>query len=452
MKWFIKCLRHYADVSGRARRREYWYFILFNLIFLFLWAFLIAYIAVANGNYDEEDLPWAIHITWMALAGLPLLSVTVRRLHDTGKSGWMALVSLIPFVGGLWLLILMTIDGQTGPNRFGPDPKTTPERFPERAKLTSAGVALIVVSGISLLDYLCAAIFPQLYYINDYRTPLPTLLLGFLNLGVVCAAGILLVRARERVRAVPALWLLLAVAGYRLVTNATSIASILKMDIPAIHLVTRFCHLFFYLLVIIALLIAVLEPRRREMARPWAIGAIIMGFLSIAVWVAAIFWNNGFDIDQLNMLFSLVFPATMISWMVVVWTFSSRILEDAPAEEVDPEAEAERSDMLLTEGVALIHLYRPGRMAGAMIGYDLYLDDRLVWRARNGSRTTLRIDTGGTHTVMAKTEVRREVKLDVSLGHEYYIRCGMKMGAMVGRPDLTLVENAAGKSEFERIS
>jgi uncharacterized membrane protein YhaH (DUF805 family) len=146
MKWFIKCLRHYADFSGRARRREYWMFALFTMIsvipYSILMALLIQIARAMSVPLDMETAPLITALPFYALLMLPGLAVAIRRLHDTGKSGWMLLVALIPIVGGIWLLILMCTEGQRGDNRFGADPKATPETFTDRAKLTSAGVAI----------------------------------------------------------------------------------------------------------------------------------------------------------------------------------------------------------------------------------------------------------------------------------------------------------------------
>jgi uncharacterized membrane protein YhaH (DUF805 family) len=133
MKWFIKCLRHYADFSGRARRREYWMFALFTVIsvipYSILMALLVQIARAMSVPLDMEVAPLITALPFYALLMLPGLAVAVRRLHDTGKSGWMLLVALIPIVGGIWLFILMCTEGERGDNRFGADPKATPETF-----------------------------------------------------------------------------------------------------------------------------------------------------------------------------------------------------------------------------------------------------------------------------------------------------------------------------------
>ena len=123
----FEALRHYAQFSGRARRAEYWMFALFN--WLMSWGFYILLVMMGATGERTETLPPAA--VGLALAyGLfimamliPSLAVAVRRLHDTGRSGWWLLVGLIPGLGALVLFIFFILEGTRGPNRFGPDPK-----------------------------------------------------------------------------------------------------------------------------------------------------------------------------------------------------------------------------------------------------------------------------------------------------------------------------------------
>ncbi len=113
MEWYLKALRQYADFEGRARRKEYWMFTLFNLIFAIL-------ALVIDGLIGTGAILYFIYV----LATLiPNLSVSVRRLHDVGKSGWMYLIALIPLVGFIWLLVLLVTDSEPGDNIYGPNPK-----------------------------------------------------------------------------------------------------------------------------------------------------------------------------------------------------------------------------------------------------------------------------------------------------------------------------------------
>ncbi|MEJ2544990.1 MAG: DUF805 domain-containing protein [Calditrichaceae bacterium] len=119
MSWYIQVLKKYAVFSGRARRKEYWMFVLFNIIFLIVAAILDNILGTAI-----EGVGYGLFYFLYSLAVLiPALAVAVRRLHDTGKSGWMILIVLIPIVGAIWLLVLMILEGNAGENKYGPSPK-----------------------------------------------------------------------------------------------------------------------------------------------------------------------------------------------------------------------------------------------------------------------------------------------------------------------------------------
>lgn len=113
--WYLKVVRdNYANFSGRARRTEYWYFILCNLLI----ALALFLLSLAIGTVG-----FILYIVYALITFIPGLAAAVRRLHDTNKSGWYYFVVLIPFIGGIWLLILLATEGDSGPNEYGPDPK-----------------------------------------------------------------------------------------------------------------------------------------------------------------------------------------------------------------------------------------------------------------------------------------------------------------------------------------
>lgn len=129
MKWYLKALKQYADFSGRARRSEFWFFILFNIIFTIV-AMMVdsAFgMGVANGVYGP------VYVVYTLAMIIPGLAVSVRRLHDVGKSGFWILISLIPLIGAIWLIILYATDSQPGPNKWGPNPKEVPMDYPGRS-------------------------------------------------------------------------------------------------------------------------------------------------------------------------------------------------------------------------------------------------------------------------------------------------------------------------------
>lgn len=108
MKWYLKVLKQYADFKGRARRKEYWMFVLFNAIISY------GIIGISIG-IDVPEL--SILNTIYSLGVLiPSLAVGVRRMHDVGKSGWYLLIPI-------YNLILACTDGETGSNKWGTNPK-----------------------------------------------------------------------------------------------------------------------------------------------------------------------------------------------------------------------------------------------------------------------------------------------------------------------------------------
>jgi uncharacterized membrane protein YhaH (DUF805 family) len=118
MKYFMLALQQYANFNGRANRPQYWYFVLFQFIFLIVAAILDN---VSGLNFAPASYGFIYLLVVVALI-LPGLAVSVRRLHDLNKSGWYILLSLIPLIGGIWLLVLMVSKGTDGPNQYGPDP------------------------------------------------------------------------------------------------------------------------------------------------------------------------------------------------------------------------------------------------------------------------------------------------------------------------------------------
>ncbi|MER7684129.1 DUF805 domain-containing protein [Streptomyces sp. NPDC097610] len=101
----------YATFSGRARRSEYWWFSVLYAV----GTLLLVGISVAIGQPLLNVL--------LVLLIVPMLAVSVRRLHDTGRSGWRMLIALIPVVGPVIYLVGMTVDSAPGANRYGPSPK-----------------------------------------------------------------------------------------------------------------------------------------------------------------------------------------------------------------------------------------------------------------------------------------------------------------------------------------
>ena len=103
MNWYLYVLKNYATFSGRARRKEYWMFFLSNVL-----------ISLGLGVLDVVAGTYSV---------IPSIAVSVRRLHDTNRSGWWIVISLIPIIGVLVLFVFTCLDSQPGTNRFGANPK-----------------------------------------------------------------------------------------------------------------------------------------------------------------------------------------------------------------------------------------------------------------------------------------------------------------------------------------
>ena len=113
MNWYLAVLKNYAQFNGRARRKEFWMFVLFSsLILIVLGAveWLLGLPAALSGLYNLGVL-------------VPSFAVLFRRLHDTGRSGWWVLVLFVPLLGALAILFFTAQEGESGENAYGPNPK-----------------------------------------------------------------------------------------------------------------------------------------------------------------------------------------------------------------------------------------------------------------------------------------------------------------------------------------
>ena len=115
MDWFKKGLRNYTNFSGRARRKEYWYFVLVQMGLV-----IIAMILDAIIFNSEIGLFYIVVALGLFLPGL---AVTIRRLHDTSRSGWWFLISILPLIGSIILLVFLASDTKLETNQWGPPAK-----------------------------------------------------------------------------------------------------------------------------------------------------------------------------------------------------------------------------------------------------------------------------------------------------------------------------------------
>lgn len=119
MNWYLEVLKKYTVFTGRARRKEYWYFILFNILI----SLVLGAIDGATGTFSPETGLGLLGGIYALAVLIPGIAVSIRRLHDTGRSGWWLLVLLIPIIGTIILLVLMILDSKPGQNQYGENPK-----------------------------------------------------------------------------------------------------------------------------------------------------------------------------------------------------------------------------------------------------------------------------------------------------------------------------------------
>jgi uncharacterized membrane protein YhaH (DUF805 family) len=121
MNWYLDAWKNYINFQGRARRKAYWMFVLFNLIALVVLRFIEGAVGLSGQNgYGILTGLYTLAII------LPLIALAVRRLHDTGRSGWWILIGLVPLIGPIVLIVFYVTDSQPGTNEYGPNPKESP--------------------------------------------------------------------------------------------------------------------------------------------------------------------------------------------------------------------------------------------------------------------------------------------------------------------------------------
>ena len=209
MKWFIKAFRQYADFSGRASRQEFWMFVLFNLLFAMAWVFVAGLLTgLLGSSFNHESrllFMYKLMAIYYAVTAVPAMAVGVRRLHDTGRSGWWMLVSLIPFVGGIWLIVLMCLDGSAGDNCYGSRPDGTMGNVPKHDLRQKALMWLtaFAVFGIHLCLLNLVDVFSNRWYTGTDQLNMLLTLLGNFSVSVsFIIMGIAFLQKRDYSRTV----------------------------------------------------------------------------------------------------------------------------------------------------------------------------------------------------------------------------------------------------------
>ncbi|MDR1554344.1 MAG: DUF805 domain-containing protein [Prevotellaceae bacterium] len=219
MEYYFKALRHYADFSGRASRKEYWMFFLFYVASVFAVALVGVLIGTAIKVYIPQYYARILLMFYMIAVTVPFLALSVRRLHDSGKSGWWMLLGLFQvlnaFVNGLphddetsktiaqilavaagiCILIFMLLPGREGKNRYGANPDNI-IAYGKRVFAKSTGITLIIAMSIFIVN----AVIPLIrYYMNMQQEHNFNLyfLIDNLPILLIMAAGILFVFKKD---------------------------------------------------------------------------------------------------------------------------------------------------------------------------------------------------------------------------------------------------------------
>ncbi len=135
MKWFFRGLKKYGIFQGRASRKEFW---MFMLVYIIIYIMFMLSMMITGVEQQQNDKTYMMETTKLSTFHsllttlypifvfgtlLPALAIIVRRLHDTGRSGWWFFISFIAFVGGTVLLVFLLLDGDEQENQYGPNPK-----------------------------------------------------------------------------------------------------------------------------------------------------------------------------------------------------------------------------------------------------------------------------------------------------------------------------------------
>jgi uncharacterized membrane protein YhaH (DUF805 family) len=119
MNWFLLALNKYATFSGRSQRSEYWFFVLFYILINIGLSFIDKFIGMLDADTGVGLLSGLFSLALL----IPSIAVSVRRLHDTGRSGWWLLIGFVPIIGSIVLIVFFVLDSTPGDNAYGPNPK-----------------------------------------------------------------------------------------------------------------------------------------------------------------------------------------------------------------------------------------------------------------------------------------------------------------------------------------
>ena len=339
IQWYLKVLRQYADFGGRARREEYWMFVLFNMIFAFAWGFVMAFIfALINHGNISEQASYVVGLSYGVLMMLPSMAVAVRRLHDVGKSGWMMLISLIPIVGAIWLFVLMVTEGQQGKNEYGTDPKTSPETFDEPTRLKSAGVTMIVVASVTVALSIFAHIARSIEYNYSVSYHFSYYYLEYIYYILLLITGTILMNEKEiygkQQQGKGAIMLLLIAVSIFFLLNLQGLVNIIRpradFNFGKEYVISVLINLISKLTIIFFAVTILFLSQNKDLVRKSAVTVIVFSGLVILRSVynrmgLNMINNHGFEwIQTTRNLQNTFYVLTPVAYIVLAGTFLSK--------------------------------------------------------------------------------------------------------------------------------
>ncbi|MDR1747031.1 MAG: DUF805 domain-containing protein [Tannerella sp.] len=304
-------MRQYADFSGRARRKEYWMFALFHSIFL-VGAMLLDN---ASGLAFKGFIYGPLYAIYTLALVIPSLALTVRRLHDTGRSGWAILYSLIPLAGAIIVFVFSVQEGNQGDNKYGRDPKATAwQGLSQRAQQKTAGILFMGAAAVLIIAPLL--MIAEIGYGSTFN--LPFYISSIVQLIVTFFAGIYLMKGTAKT----ALWLLLTASAIYLLLNVSDVINILlKTELLESDSMTLLyilqCVGFVLWLVFGALVAALLfMPANRQLVRTTAALTIIFAAISMLCRFSFQFSLASNHISASNILYLVGFILISVAYIV----------------------------------------------------------------------------------------------------------------------------------------
>ncbi|MDR1347156.1 MAG: DUF805 domain-containing protein [Prevotellaceae bacterium] len=333
MEYYFKALRHYADFSGRASRKEYWMFFLFYVISVFAVALVGVLIGTAIHKYIPQAYGSLLLMLFFYAVSVPFLAIAVRRLHDSGKSGWWMLlalfqvlnsivrdmddvesglrifVTILAIAAGICILIFMLLPGSEGKNRYGANPDNI-TAYGKRVFTKSTGLALVIAMAVSF----AVAVFIPLHFMEPLAHFFnPYFLINNLGVFLIMAAGILLLLKKDRTKEVGILLSSAAVIGLLLILNRIFSAGNIPDEIRTVVILNSVLNLLTNAALLMAGTVLIQQGIKRQVININAQTAAIALIIVQSLMIVSIVYNFMTNMDTLVIhMFDIFSPVAFL--------------------------------------------------------------------------------------------------------------------------------------------